>query len=38
VDAESLKLLDLQDQHHDAQVVRGADAYIAAEARLYPHG
>jgi outer membrane lipoprotein-sorting protein len=38
VDAESLKLLDLQDQHPDAQVVRGADAYIAAEARLYPHG
>jgi len=38
VDAESLKLLDLQDQHPDAQVVHGADAYIAAEARLYPHG
>jgi hypothetical protein len=38
VDAESLKLLDLQDQHPDAQVVRGADSYIAAEARLYPHG
>lgn len=38
VDAESLKLLDLQDQHPDAQVVRGADWYIAAEARLYPHG
>ena len=38
VDAESLKLLDLRDQHPDAQVVRGADAYIAAEARLYPHG
>jgi hypothetical protein len=38
VEAESLKLLDLQDQHPDAQVVRGADPYIAAEARLYPHG
>jgi hypothetical protein len=38
VDAESLKLLDLEDQHPDAQVVRGADAYIAVEARLYPHG
>jgi outer membrane lipoprotein-sorting protein len=37
-DAESLKLLDLEDQHPDAQVVRGADAYIKAEARLYPHG
>jgi outer membrane lipoprotein-sorting protein len=37
-DAESLQLLDLQDQHPDAQVVHGADAYIAAEARLYPHG
>jgi outer membrane lipoprotein-sorting protein len=38
VDAESLKLLDLEDQHPGAQVVHGADAYIAAEARLYPHG
>jgi outer membrane lipoprotein-sorting protein len=38
VDPESLKVLDLEDQHPDAQVVRGADAYIAAEARLYPHG
>ena len=38
VDTESLKLLDLQNQHPDAQVVRGAKAYIAAEARLYPHG
>ena len=38
VDAESLKLPDLQDQHPDARVVHGADAYIAAEARLYPHG
>jgi outer membrane lipoprotein-sorting protein len=37
-DAQSLKLLDLEDQHPDAQVVRGADAYIKAEARLYPHG
>jgi hypothetical protein len=37
-DTESLKLLDLEDQHPGAQVVRGADAYIKAEARLYPHG
>ena len=37
-DAESLNLLDLQDQHPGAQVVGGADAYIKAEARLYPHG
>jgi len=37
-DAESLKLLDLEDQHPGAQVVRGAKAYIAAESRLYPHG
>jgi outer membrane lipoprotein-sorting protein len=38
VDTDSLKLLDLEDQHPGAQVVRGADAYITAEARLYPHG
>ena len=38
VDAESPKLLDLQDQHPDAQVVGGADSYTAAEARFYPHG
>jgi outer membrane lipoprotein-sorting protein len=38
VNAESLKLLDLQDQHPDAQIVRGADSYISADARLYPHG
>jgi hypothetical protein len=38
VDDASLQLLDLQAQHPDAQVVHGADAYIAAEARLYPHG
>jgi hypothetical protein len=38
VDADSLTLLDLQHQHPEAQVVRGADSYIAAEARLYPHG
>jgi|tagenome__1003787_1003787.scaffolds.fasta_scaffold20981338_3 hypothetical protein len=37
-DAESLKLLDLEDQHPSAQVVRGAKAYVAAESRLYPHG
>ena len=38
VDTESLKLLDLEAQHPDAQVVRGADAYSKAEGRLYPHG
>jgi hypothetical protein len=38
VDAESLELLDLQHQHPDAKVAHGADGYIAAEARLYPHG
>ncbi len=38
VDAESMQLLSLQDQHPNAQVVRGASAYIAAESRLYPHG
>jgi hypothetical protein len=25
-------------QHPDAQVVRGAVGYMAAEKRLYPHG
>ena len=38
VDTQSLRLLSLRDQHPNAQVVRGATAYIAAEARLYPHG
>jgi hypothetical protein len=38
VDPESMKLLDLEDQHPDAQVVRDPQAYIAAESRLYPHG
>ena len=38
VDTESMRLLSLQDQHPNAQVVRGATAYIAAESRLYPHG
>jgi hypothetical protein len=38
VDTESLKLLDLEAQHPDAQVVRGADAYSKAEARHDPHG
>jgi outer membrane lipoprotein-sorting protein len=38
VDADSMKLLSLRDQHPNAQVVRGAKAYIAAESRLYPHG
>jgi hypothetical protein len=38
VDAQSLQLLDLQDQHPGAQVVHDAQAYISAESRLYPHG
>ena len=38
VDRQSLRLLDLRDQHPNAQVVRGAQAYLAAESRLYPHG
>lgn len=38
VDTESMQLLSLQDQHPNAQVVRGAKPYIAAESRLYPHG
>jgi outer membrane lipoprotein-sorting protein len=38
VDARSMELLSLQDQHPDAQVVRGAKPYMAAESRLYPHG
>jgi len=38
VDAQSMQLVSLQDQHPDAQVVRGAKPYMAAESRLYPHG
>ena len=38
VDSESMKLLDLEAQHPDARVVRDISAYIAAEARLFPHG
>jgi hypothetical protein len=38
VDSRSLQLLDLETQHPGAQVVRGASGYIAAEARLFPHG
>ena len=38
VDTESMRLLSLQAQHPNAQVVRGATAYIPAEARLFPHG
>jgi hypothetical protein len=38
VDTESMKFLDLEAQHPDAQVVRGAVGYTAAEKRLYPHG
>lgn len=38
VDDASMQLLDLQAQHPGAQVVRDPGAYIAAEARLYPHG
>lgn len=36
--AESMDLLGLEAQHPDAQVVRGAVGYIAADKRLYPHG
>jgi hypothetical protein len=38
VDAESMQLLDLEAQHPGAKVVRDPAAYIAAEARLFPHG
>jgi hypothetical protein len=38
VDAESMKLLDLEAQHPGASVVRDPAAYIAAESRLFPHG
>jgi hypothetical protein len=38
VSSESTALLSLEAQHPDAQVVRGAAAYTAAEKRLYPHG
>jgi hypothetical protein len=38
VDMESMKLLDLEAQHPGALVVRDADAFQAAEARLYPNG
>jgi hypothetical protein len=36
--SESMDLLSLQAQHPDAQVVRGAAGYMAADKRLYPHG
>ena len=38
VSSRSMDLLSLEAQHPDAQVVRGATAYMAAEKRLYPHG
>jgi outer membrane lipoprotein-sorting protein len=38
VNTESMDLLSLEAQHSDAQVVRGAAGYTAAEKRLYPHG
>lgn len=38
VDSRSMELLNLQDQHPGAQVVRDPKAYIWAESRLYPHG
>jgi hypothetical protein len=38
VDGRSRALLDLEAQHPDAHVVRDVKAYMAAEARLYPHG
>ncbi len=37
-DSSSMTLLDLEAQHPGASVLRGAKDYIAAEARLYPHG
>jgi hypothetical protein len=36
--AGSMDLLNLEAQHPDSQVVRGAAGYMAAEKRLYPHG
>jgi hypothetical protein len=38
VDSESMKTLDLEAQYPGAQVVHGAAAYKATQARLYPHG
>ena len=38
VDSESMELLDLEAQHPGARVVRDPAAYLAAEARLFPHG
>lgn len=38
VNSDSTALLDLRAQHPGARVVRDVPAYMAAEARLYPHG
>jgi hypothetical protein len=38
VSSASMDVLSLQAQHPDAQVVRGAAGYMAADKRLYPHG
>jgi hypothetical protein len=38
VDNESMELLELEAQHPGARVVRDPTAYLAAEARLFPHG
>jgi len=38
VDADSLKLLDLEVQHPGARVDRDVHDYETAEARLFPHG
>ena len=38
VNADSMRLLDLEAQHPEARVVRGAAPYQDAEARLFPHG
>jgi len=38
VDDQSQALLNLEDQHPGAKVVRDVHAYMAAESRLYPHG
>ena len=38
MNAESMKLLDLEAQYPQAHVERDADVYLAAETRLFPHG
>lgn len=38
VDSDSMALLDLEAQHPNARVTHDVKAYMADEARLYPHG